>query len=100
MSTAGDRRPRRGGRSDRPWSELRRSGHRRRAGVRREESYDVVFITVDMRGPDGAVVGSGTGTARGVQPGEPVEIEVAFSAVGAAGDVTCTARVELARKPV
>lgn len=65
----------------------------------RENAYGVVLISVDMLGPDGEVVGSGTGSVQDVRPGEPVQAEVVLNAVGAPSDVTCRARVELAQQP-
>jgi hypothetical protein len=65
----------------------------------RENAYGVVLISVDMLGPDGEVVGSGTGSVQDVRPGEPVQVEVVLNAVGAPSDVTCRARVELAQQP-
>jgi hypothetical protein len=65
----------------------------------RENAYDVVLISVDLLGPDGEVVGSGTGSVQDIRPGEPVEADVVLNAVGAPSDVTCRARVELARQP-
>jgi hypothetical protein len=64
-----------------------------------ENAYDVVLITVDMVGPEGDVVGSGTGSVQDIRPGEPVEADVVLNAVGAPSDVTCRARVELAQQP-
>jgi hypothetical protein len=65
----------------------------------REDAYGVVLISVDMLGPDGEVVGSGTGSVQDVRPGEAVQAEVVLNAVGAPSDVTCRARVELAQQP-
>ena len=64
-----------------------------------ENAYGVVLISVDMLGPDGEVVGSGTGSVQDVRPGEPVQAEVVLNAVGAPSDVTCRTRVELAQQP-
>src|ERR671914_1432243 len=47
----------------------------------RENAYDVVLISVDLLGPDGEVVGSGTGSVQDIRPDEPVEADVVLNAV-------------------